>query len=113
MFKLLPLTLTLSFMMTLSAAEKAKKPTIAFISAKEVFILTEMDYIRLYTYKVQQPYLASSKSLASSGAPGTLKDPITVTIVYNSKITTTKMERSHVKSFIKYFKNKHQSKSKN
>ena len=62
MFKLLSLTLVLPFIMTLSAVEKEKKPSIVFIaSAKEVFILTEADYKKLYTYKVNR-FISSSKS---------------------------------------------------
>ena len=105
MFKLLSLTLVLSFMMTLSAAEKAKKPSIVFIaSAKEVYILTEADYNKLYTYKIKEPFIFTSKSAAPVKVK--LKEPTDVTIVFNSYISKVKMSKIDVEAFIKYLTNK-------
>ena len=87
-------------------AQKSELSIFLIVSGSEVYSLTKSDFEKLKSYKkklIETPFIASSKAMPVEII---LKNPVSVTIIYNSLMQKYEIEKPDLDNFTKFLKKK-------
>lgn len=87
-------------------AQKSELSIFFVVSGSEIYNITKANFEKLKSYKkklIESPFIASSKAMP---VQITFKNPVSVTIIYNSMMQKYEIEKADLDDFTKYLKKK-------